>query len=81
MYTLKSNYPKILGRMNNCLHNLFTYFENVLHPASGWSNNNGEKKKRRSQKLSSSTIQPSPEGYNMRASAKKQDQLRRNPAP
>ena len=67
--------------MNNCLQSIFVYFENVLHPASGWANSNGEKKKRRSQKSPNSTLQPSPEGFNMRASAKKQDKTRRNPAP
>jgi len=65
--------------MSSCLHNLFTYFENVMHPASGWAKSSGEKRKRRSQKSSVSSV--SPECFNMRASAKKQDKLRRNPAP
>jgi hypothetical protein len=77
---LKSNNPKILTKMNTCLHSLFVYFENVLHPASGWMENKGEKK-RRSQKMSNASTQPSPECFNMRASAKKQDKVRRNPAP
>jgi hypothetical protein len=67
--------------MNNCLHNLIVYFETVLHPASGWASSNGEKKKRRIQKSPSSAMQPSPDCFNMRAGAKKQSQLRRNPAP
>lgn len=67
-------------KMNNCLHNLFTYFDNVLHPASGWSNNI-EKRKRKTYKQADNGAQSSPESFNMRAAAKKQDKLRRNPAP
>lgn len=67
--------------MNSCLRSLFVYFETVLHPASGWVENKGEKKKRRTAKSNGGSVQPSPECFNMRASAKKQDKLRRNPAP
>jgi hypothetical protein len=67
-------------KMNSCLQNIFTYFDNVLHPAGGWSDN-VEKRKRKSQKQADNGTQSSPESLNMRASAKKQDKLRRNPAP
>lgn len=66
--------------MNSCLQNFFTYFDNVLHPASGWSNN-GQKRKRKNEKQVGNTNPSSPESFNMRAVAKKQDKLRRNPAP
>ncbi len=66
--------------MNSYLRILFVYFEAVLHPASGWSDSNNEKKKRKAQKPDTS-IQPSPDCFNMRAVAKKQDKVRRNPAP
>ena len=66
--------------MNTYLRNLFVYFENVLHPASGMADASGDKRKRRSQK--SGTLQASPECFNIRGGViKKQDKLRRNPAP
>lgn len=66
--------------MHTYLRNLFVYFENVLHPASGGSDSNPEKRKRKSKK--NGGLQASPECYNIRGgSAKKQDKLRRNPAP
>jgi hypothetical protein len=66
--------------MNNYLRNLLVYFENVLHPASGWSDSNSEKRKRKSKGTSS--LQASPECFNIRGGiVKKQDKLRRNPAP
>ena len=68
--------------MNICLRNLFVYFESVLHPAGGISDRQAEKKKRRTTvSVSNFMNQPSPDGYNMRAVAKKQDKVRRNPAP
>ena len=78
---IKSNNPKILLKMNRCLRNLFDYFEEVLHPASGWSANNTEKRKRKSQKSYEAALQPSPECFNVRGASKKTDKLRRNPAP
>jgi len=64
--------------MNTYLRHLFVYFENVLHPAGGWEQ--GEKKKRRNKKIAS--LHASPECFNIRGGAlKKQDKLRRNPAP
>jgi hypothetical protein len=65
--------------MNTYLRSLFVYFENVLHPASGWSEGASEKRKRKSRKNSGLTT--SPESYNVRGALKKQDKLRRNPAP
>ena len=64
----------------NYLRNLFIYFENVLHPASGWSDGNSTKRKKIAKKDNS--VQASPECFNLRGSAtKKQDKLRRSPAP
>ena len=64
--------------MNTYLRHLFVYFENALHPAGGLDQ--GEKKKRRTKKFTS--LQASPECFNIRGGAvKKQDKLRRNPAP
>jgi hypothetical protein len=66
--------------MNTYLRNLIGYFENVLHPASGWSSDNNDKRKRRTKKETGSRV--SPDGYNIRGGiVKKQDKLRRNPAP
>lgn len=64
--------------MRNCLRNLFGYFENVLHPAAG-SETTKEKRKRGTKAAVS--FQASPECINIRGMAKKQDKLRRNPAP
>lgn len=65
--------------MNTYLRHLFDYFENVLHPASGWSES-VEKRKRKTRKAGSSLV--SPESFNTRAGvSKKQDKSRRNPAP
>jgi hypothetical protein len=61
------------------LRHLFIYFENVLHPASGWSDNSS-KKKRVSKKEGFS--QASPECFNLRGVVnKKHDKVRRSPAP
>jgi hypothetical protein len=67
--------------MNICIRNLFVYFESVLHPAGGAPEKQMEKKKRATVETSSYFNQPSPDGFNMRAVAKKQDKVRRNPAP
>lgn len=51
-----------------------------MHPASGWDTN-GAKRKRKNTSTGSS-LQASPECYNVRGgSLKKQEKLRRNPAP
>jgi hypothetical protein len=61
------------------LHRFFIYFENVLHPASGWSDHS-TKKKRVSRK--DQLTQVSPECFNLRGGVtKKQDKVRRSPAP
>lgn len=66
-------------KMNIYLRNLIGYFENVLHPAGGWAEGS-EKRKRKTRK--SSNLQSSPESLNLRSgSSKKQEKLRRNPAP
>lgn len=66
--------------MNTYIRNLIIYFENVLHPASGWDSN-AEKRKRKMHKHIGSR-HASPECYNVRGiSLKKEDKLRRNPAP
>jgi hypothetical protein len=61
------------------LRNLFIYFENVLHPASGWSDGNSTKRKRVSRRNDS--LQNSPESFNLRGVSKKRDKVRRSPAP
>jgi hypothetical protein len=62
------------------LRNLIVYFENVLHPASGWSDQQSEKRKRKSKRAG--MLQASPECVNIRGGvSKKQEKLRRNPAP
>ncbi|HJW16909.1 MAG TPA: hypothetical protein VJ499_07305 [Flavisolibacter sp.] len=69
-----------MTRMNICIRNLFVYFESVLHPAGGAPDKQPVKKKRTT--IDATYLsQPSPDGYNMRAVAKKQDKVRRNPAP
>ena len=65
-------------QMNTYLRSLFVYFENVLHPASGWSENGSEKRKRKAKKIQESN---SPESFNLRGVLKKQDKQRLNPAP
>lgn len=64
--------------MNTYLRSLFVYFENVLHPASGWSENGTEKRKKKYKKPHESN---SPESFNIRGVSKKQDKQRLNPAP
>ncbi len=75
---MRSHYPKILLKMNTCLHTLLTYFENVVHPA-------GVKRESQKSKIKSSKnlwqLQASPDCLNRRASVSKQDNVRRNPAP
>jgi hypothetical protein len=64
----------------NYLRNLFIYFENVLHPASGWSDGVTAKRKRVNRRNDS--LQASPESFNLRGGVvKKQDKIRRSPAP
>jgi hypothetical protein len=65
-------------KMNTYLRCIFAYFENVLHPAAGWSTES-EKRKRKSDKADH--FLPSPECFNVRGISKKNDKVRRNPAP
>jgi hypothetical protein len=65
-------------KMNEYLRSLISYFENVLHPATGWADKNNEKKKRKTKQLLSE--QASPESINIRG-AKKEDKNRFNPVP
>ena len=70
----------MITRMNNYIRNLLNYFESVLHPAGG----TGEPapKTRRKNNKSDQPLFSSPESVNIRGTiAKKQDKLRRNPAP
>lgn len=67
--------------MNNYLRHLIGYFEYVFHPAgSRSSGNSAEKRKSKPQKNKSLYL--SPESFNIRGGViKKQEKLRRNPAP
>ena len=66
--------------MNLYLRNLLGYFEQVLHPAGGNAERAADKRKRKS--LKGNGLQASPEGFNIRGGiVKKQEKLRRNPAP
>jgi hypothetical protein len=73
-----SNYSKILLKMNTYLHNVYTYFEQVVHPAGGKST--ADKRKKRN---TASAIFPraTPDSMNIRDLYKRQDGFRRNPAP
>ena len=66
--------------MTSYLRNLFGYFENVIHPASGSASDGGaDKRKRKARK--NNYLQASPDEFNLRGVVKKQDKFRRNPAP
>lgn len=65
--------------MQSYLRGIITYFETVLHPASGWADSKTDKRPKARKAVSS--LQPTPECFNMRGVAKKGDKLRRNPAP
>jgi hypothetical protein len=70
----------MITKMNNCIRSLLNYFESVIHPAGG----SGEPapKPRKKNTKSTESIFSSPESVNIRgAIMKKQDKLRRNPAP
>ncbi len=64
--------------MHNYLRHLLVYVEQVLHPAGG-ATEDAEKRKRKTRKTTSQQL--SPESYHIRGSVKKQDKVRRNPAP
>lgn len=73
-----SNYPKILDKMNACLYGFLHYFESVMHTATPKSEG---QKTRRKPKEAAYPFQASPDCLNMRASFRKTDNVRRNPAP
>jgi hypothetical protein len=75
---MTSQYPKVFLKMNTYLNSLITYVEGSLHPAAVKSD--PKKAKQRSSK-SDRQFGTSPDCLNRRASARKQDTLRRNPAP
>ena len=75
---MTSQYPKLLLKMNTYVTGFITYFEQTFHPAAG--KNTNEKNKRKSSKTIYQT-QASPDCLNIRASLRKQDNIRRNPAP
>lgn len=75
---MKSQYPKILTKMNACFHSFKTYFEYIIHPAAGKSEL--QKTKRRSSK-SSLIHQASPDSLHIRAAVRANNAVRRNPAP
>lgn len=64
--------------MNTYLHSFLNYFEQVIHPAAG--KDEMQKNKRRNSKTLPQII-TSPDSLNMRASLRKHDNVRRNPAP
>jgi hypothetical protein len=67
-------------KVNTYLRSLIIYFENVLHPASGWADKNEASKKKRRSKRSGSDA-ATPESFNIRGASKKQNKFRFNPAP
>jgi hypothetical protein len=65
--------------MNIYLQNFIQYFEQVIHPAGGGYDNAKTKKKNLKNNYSYTA---SPESFNIRGGViKKQEKLRRNPAP
>lgn len=70
-----SYHPQILLKMSACFHTVISYFEFVLHPSAGKSQQ--EKNIPRSGK-NHTPLLASPESINTRS---KQEGLRRNPAP
>ena len=67
-------------KVNTYLRSLIIYFENVLHPASGWADKSVPGKKKRKVKRSGSEA-ATPESFNIRGASKKQNKFRFNPAP
>jgi len=67
-------------KMNTYLRSLIVYFENVLHPASGWADKNGAGKRKRKVNRRGSDA-ASPESFNIRGASKKHNKFRFNPAP
>jgi len=65
--------------MNTYLHSFLTYFEHVIHPAAGKSEN--LKSKRKSSTSAAYSLQASPDCLNIRAAVRANNSVRRNPAP
>ena len=74
---MMSQYPKLLTKMNTFLHSFLTYFD-VIDPAAGKSE--AQKNKRKNSKPVSQ-LHASPDCLNIRASVRKQANIRHNPAP
>lgn len=73
-----SHYPKLLTKMNTYLHSFLTYFEHVIHPAAGKSEN---LKSKRKSSTAAYSLQASPDCLNIRAAVRANNSVRRNPAP
>jgi hypothetical protein len=67
-------------KMYTYLRHLFVYFEHVFHPA-GPKVSPGDPEKRKRKMSRDNSLNLSPDRFNLRAGSKKQDKLRRNPAP
>lgn len=66
-------------KVNSYIRTLITYFEHVLHPASGWDKNADKVKRKPNRKTRAELV--SPENFNIRGASKKSDKSRMNPAP
>jgi hypothetical protein len=75
---MTSQYPKLLLKMNTYLHNFITYFEASPQPVAAKSDS---KKTKQESGKPGRQFGSSPDCLNRRASARKQDTVRRNPAP
>lgn len=73
-----SQYPKILLKMNNFLNDFLHYFENVIDPLVGKSE---VQKNKSANNKEANQFYSSPDCMNIRASVRKNDNVRRNPAP
>jgi len=76
-HEMMSQYPKILTKMNTYLYSFLSFFD-VIDPAAGKSE--AQKSKRRTTKTSGQ-FYTSPDCLNIRASVRKQNNVRHNPAP
>lgn len=64
--------------MNNYLHSVFAYIENVAHPAAGKM---VISKKKKTSVAAFVNPKATPDSLNIRDLIKRQDSFRRNPAP
>lgn len=66
--------------MKTILERLLFSFHYIAHPANGWLRpDQSEQRKRKSKKNFSAA--PSPDSFDVRAGGKKQQSIRKNPAP